>query len=287
MKKAAIYQQKRAGAPGWFNKWVQSPRWLLGFAIVATLCLAVYAAGTVYGQSTAASTLGMAYGIAAAIVGVAVVAYGGRRRAQRIRSLGRTWYYLEVHVYGGVLFLLLVFMHTAFRVPQGLLTWLLWVTSLWMTVSGLFGLVLQKWIPTLLASGLSVEVHVDRIPDLIVELRNRADALVETAAEPVRALYRREVAPVMEGPQPRWIYYIDATGGFRSKARRFEHIRRLLPGADQAALDELLELYRTKLEMDAHFTLQRTLRAWLYLHVPAAILMFGLLVLHVFFVLYY
>ncbi len=287
MKKTAIYQPKRPGAPGWFNKWVQSPRWLIGFAIVATLCLAVYSVGAMYGQTTAGSTLGMSYGVAAAIAGVAVVAYGGRRRAQRIRSLGRTWYYLEIHVYGGVLFLLLVFMHTAFRVPSGILTWVLWAASLWMTATGLFGLVLQKWIPTLLASGLSTEVHLDRIPELIVEMRLRAEALLESAAEPVRALYRREVAPVMAGPQPRWIYYVDATGGFRSRARPFERIRGLLPDADRAALDEILELYRTKLEMDAHFTLQRTLRLWLFLHVPAAVLMFGLLALHVFFVLYY
>ena len=287
MKKSAIFQLKRARAPAWFNKWVQSPIWLTGFTIVALVCVTVYVLDVILGQAVPASPLGVGYGIAAAVVAVSVVAYGGRRRAQRIRSLGRTWHYLEVHVYGGALFLLLMFMHTAFRVPHGVLTWWLWAASLWLTVSGLLGLVLQKWIPTLLTSGLSTEVHLARIPELIVELRQRAEAIVESAIEPVRALYRRDVAPVLAGPQPKWIYYIDATGGFRSKARRFEHIRALLVETDRQALDELLELYRTKLEMDAHFTLQRTLRVWLYLHVPVALLMFGLLALHVFFVLYY
>jgi hypothetical protein len=287
MKKTAIYQQKRPGAPDWFNKWVQSPQWLLGFAIVSLLCVTVYAAGSMFVPAVSAGALTTAYGIAAALVSVAVVAYGGRRRAQRVRSLGRTWYYLEVHVYGGALFLLLMLMHSSFRLPQGVLTWWLWAASLYLTVSGLLGLVLQKWIPTLLASGLSVEVHLDRIPDLIVETRQRAEALLESAAEPVRAVYEREIAPVMVGPQPRWIYFVDATGGFRSRARRIEHIRRLLPESDRAVLDEMLELYRTKLEMDAHFTLQRVLRLWLYLHVPVALLMFGLLAMHVLFVLYY
>ncbi len=287
MKKTAIYQRKRAGAPGWFNKWVQSPQWLIGFAIVATVCLAVYASGVLVWQTTPRSGLGMSYGIAAALVAVAVVAYGGRRRAQRIRSLGRTWYYLEVHVYGGAIFLLLMLMHSGFQLPTGVLTAWLWGASLWLTASGLFGLALQKWIPTLLASGLSVEVHLDRIPELITEMRERAEALMHNAAEPVRALYRREVAPVMVGPQPRWIYFIDATGGFRSRARRFDHLRGLLAESDRAALNELQDLYRTKLEMDAHYTLQRTLRAWLYLHIPVSLLMFGLLLLHVFFVFYY
>lgn len=287
MKKTAIYQRKRAGAPAWFNKWVQSPQWLLGFGVVSAVCLALYVSGVFFWQTTPRSGLGMSYGIAAALVALAVVAYGGRRRLQRVRSLGRSWYYLEVHVYGGVIFLLLMLMHSAFRLPQGILTGWLWAASLWLTGSGLFGLVLQKWIPTLLASGLSVEVHLDRIPELITEMRERAQGVVNTAAEPVRALYRRDVAPVMVGPQPRWIYFIDATGGFRSKSRRFERLRGLLSESDRDALDELLELYRTKLEIDAHYTLQRTLRAWLYLHIPVSLLMFGLLLLHVFFVLYY
>lgn len=287
MKKTAMYQRRREGASGWFNKWVQSPQWLLGFSVLAAICLVAYVVGKIFGHAEPSSRLGMAYGIMAALVSVAVMAYGGRRRAQRLRVLGRTWYYLEVHVYGGLLFVLLLLLHTSFRVPPGTLTWWLWASSLWLTLSGLFGLVLQKWIPTLLTSSLSVEVHLDRIPELIIEMRERAEALVANASEPVRGLYRREVAPVMTGPQPKPIYYVDATGGFRSKARTFEHLRNLLVESERTTLDEIQELYRTKLEMDAHYTLQRTLRAWLYLHIPAALLMFGLLGLHILFVLYY
>ncbi len=287
MKTIATFQQKGQGTPGLFNKLVRSPRWMLGFAVVSLVCVAVYATGIMFARALPASPLGMAFGTAAAVVSVAVVAYGGRRRAQRVRSLGQTRHYLNVHVYGGALFLLLMLMHSSFRMPQGVLTWWLWATSLYLTASGLLGLVLQKWIPTLLASGLSVEVHLDRIPELIGEMRQRAESLLDDAAEPVRAVYRRDVAPVMLGPQARWIYFIDPAGGFRSKARRFEHIRGLLLESDRAALDEIQELFRTKLELDAHYTLQRALRIWLSLHVPAALLMFGLLALHVLFVLYY
>ena len=287
MKKTAIYQPKRAGAPAWLNKLVQSPVWLLGFCIVVAVCLVVYAVGSSLGQVGPRTTWGMGYGIAAATVLLGVALYGGRRRALALRFLGRSWHYLEFHVYGGLVFMLLVLMHTAFRVPQGVLTWWLWFLSIWVVASGLLGLALQKWIPTLLASGLSKEVHFDRIPDLIGEVRRRAEELVRVASEPVRELYRRELAPALVGPQPKWSYYVDVAGGTRSKARHFERVRGLLPEDERARLDELRELYRTKLEMDAHYTLQRALRGWLYLHVPVSVVLLGLLILHVFFVLYY
>jgi len=158
---------------------------------------------------------------------------------------------------------------------------------MWVVGSGLLGLVVQKWIPTLLASGLSAEVHFDRIPDLVAEIRVRAEELARTASEPIRGLYRREVAPALTGPQAKWIYYVDVTGGIRAQSRHFEHVRAIVPEEERTRLDTLHDLYRTKLEMDAHYTLQKALRGWLYLHVPVAVVLLALLVLHVFFVLYY
>ena len=56
---------------------------------------------------------------------------------------------------------------------------------------------------------------------------------------------------------------------------------------EREKLLQLQSLFETKLEMDAHFTLQWTLRAWLYLHVPTSLLLLALVVVHVGTVLYY
>ena len=287
MKKTAGFQRARRHAQPRLDKQVLSRRWLRAFGFVAAAGAVVYAAGVLGGATGPATSWGMAYGIAAVVVLVGVLAHGGRRRALGLRVLGRSWHYLQVHVYGGLLFILLMFMHVGFRMPQGVLTWWLWFLSLWVVGTGLFGLALQKGIPTLLASGLQVEVHFDRIPELIAEVRARAEELARTASEPVRVLYRQEVAPVLNGLQPRWIYYMDVTGGYQAKARHFDQVRKLLPEDERARLDDLHELYRTKMGMDAHYTLQRGLRLWLYLHVPAAVVVLGLVALHIFFVFYY
>jgi hypothetical protein len=61
----------------------------------------------------------------------------------------------------------------------------------------------------------------------------------------------------------------------------------LLPTEEREKLDELERLYRAKLEIDAHFTLQRPLRWWLYAHLPPAIVLLALLLLHLYTVLFY
>ncbi len=286
MKKTAIHQTKRRDDPRWFNKWVQSPRWFLGFWIAVAVCLALYGLNAFFGRIHPGSAWGLGFGISAAVLFVAVFAYAVRRRTMRFRP-GRTWYYLQVHVYGGTLFILLMFMHVGFKVPQGLLTWWLWALSLWVVGSGLLGIVLQKWIPTLLNSGLSIEVHYDRIPQLVEALKQRADTLVTSCDAPIQTFYRKHLALALARPEARLIYYVDITGGLHARTRQFDQLRALLPPPEQEKLGALQDMYRTKLEIDAHFTLQKALRWWLYLHVPVSILLIALLALHIFAVLYY
>ena len=286
MKKSALYQRKRPGASRLSNKWIQSPRWFLGFWIAVGVCLIVYLANALFGQVHPGNALGLTFGILAAVLFLAVFAYSLRRRLMRFRP-GRTWYYLQVHVYGGALFMLLVFMHSGFTVPKGVLTWWLWLLSIWVVGSGLLGIVLQKWIPMLLNSGLSIEVHYDRIPELITDLRHRAETLVKSCDYATREFYRKTLAPILATPQTRLIYYLDVTGGIQARTEQFDYLRALLPADEQQKLDDLQAMYKTKLEIDAHYTLQKALRWWLYLHVPVSLVLIVLLALHIFAVVYY
>jgi hypothetical protein len=281
MRKTAAYQLKRPDAPAWQNKWIQSPRWLFASTVLILACVVLYGVSVALGHDRGSSVWGLAYGIAATVVLALVMAYAVRRRTLRVRRLGRSWTYLELHVYGGVIFLLLVGMHTSFRVPQGTLTVVLWLLSLWVVGTGLFGVALQKWIPTVLNQGLSIEVQAARVPELVKASAQRAEQLVSRASEPVREFYNRVVAPRIHGVQPRWMYYVDAPGDTHAQADQFAFLRTVVTGEERELLDELEVLYRSKLEMDAHYTLQRALRWWLRLHVPAAVILWALLALHV------
>lgn len=264
--------------------------WILALVAATALLLAVFAANSVLGDVRSGNAWGLSYGAAAALLLVASALYGVRRRTMRISTrigAGPARLWLPLHTLVGTLFLLLVLMHSGFRLPEGWVTWGLWLLSFWTVASGLFGLVLQRWIPRKLTSGLSLEVHYDRIPELVTETRARADKLAESCGETVRGFYERRVERVFRGPRWRWLYFVDAGGGIRSSLREFDFLAERLAGEERARLEELRLLMISKSEMDAHYTLQSALRAWLYLHVPATAALLGLLAIHLFTIFYY
>ena len=265
-------------------------RWHRGAQIAAALCLAVLLLNVALSTLSPSSPWGLSYGVAATVLMIGAALLGLRRRTMHLATrwkLGSSRAWLLFHIYGGALFLLLVLMHSAFRVPTGGLTWWLWAISIWTVASGLLGLVLQRWIPRVLASGLSIEVIYERIPELVAELRQRAQELVATCGEPIQQLYARSVEPVLATPQRRLIYFVDITGGVRSRRRDFDYLRSLLGSEERVKLAELQQLFETKLEIDAHYSLQRLLRVWLWLHLPTSLVLVALLVLHVWTVIYY
>ena len=260
------------------------------FGIGALLCLAVYAGGSFVETPRPSSWWGLSYGIAAAVLVIATALYGLRRRMPGLAArfkLGRAQVWLDFHLWGGGLFLVLMLMHSAFQLPTGLVTWCLWLLGLWTVATGLAGRFLQLWLPRALGSGLATEALYERIPELVDELRQRAEKVAADAPETVRGLYMRHLAPVLAGPQPRWIYFIDITGGRKAQLTEVDYLRRFLGGNERERLEELAGLVRTKIDLDAQYTLERLLRVWLWAHLPPVILLIAFLVLHVFAVLYY
>lgn len=262
---------------------VRSPRALVAFGIVTGLLCLFYLLNLVFDRVSPGNLWGIAYGTLAALLMVGVALLGIRRRAMKLaakRPLGAVKGWLQFHLYGGTLSLLLTGMHTGFSVPSGLLELWLWILTLWVTISGLFGVVIQKTIPRVLCTGLGVEVVYERIPDLVREIQERAKNIVADCTEPVRDFYRRNMAAILTLPQFRMAEAVKMAGGLQMHLRQFDYLRRVLSTDEQERLAQLHRLYKTKLEIDVHYTLQTVLRVWLYSHVPASLILLALLGLH-------
>ena len=263
----------------------------LGLSVAIAIALVgLYAAGAWKWGTASGSGLSLAFGWAAAALLLAVSALGLRKRALGLASrlgAGRSRLWLAVHLYGGSIFLLLVFLHSDFGWPHGWVTTWLWGLSLWTVATGLVGRGLQLWIPRLLTSGLSNEVLYERIPELVANLGARAKKLAEGGGPEISDLYERKIAAEFAAPVRSWRYFFDITGGARERLRPLRYLRRKLGDDEGRQLDELESLYRAKLEIDAHFTLQQTLRTWLWLHLPTSLLLWVFLGLHLWGVLRY
>lgn len=265
-------------------------RWR-AFALLLGLVMLIawLAAGWLRGGVRSGDPVGMTFGIVATAWLVLVALYGVRRRMMGWASrfgLGRARAWLFLHVYGGLLFLLAFVLHAGLAWPTGLLSWALWLLSFWTVLTGLLGLFFQRTVPRLLASGSTLEVNYERIPELVAEIRRRAEHLVADAEAPVRGLYARRLAPVLASPRRDLSVFLDA-GGWHRHLDSVVRTQELLSGEERRQVEELEGLVRAKLDLDAHYTLQQVLRGWLWLHVPASALLVALVALHIGAVIYY
>jgi hypothetical protein len=229
--------------------------------------------------------LGLAFGFLAATLFVFEMLYPARRPKARPLFTARNW--IQAHVYLGVLAMLAVILHAGCSWPHGGMGWWLFLLSLWTTATGLLGVGLQKWIPAALAEGLRVEALYERIPELVQKLLAEADTAMQGAGDVLERFYRSEVRDAMGRVKPSWSYLMDVRGGRDRALEPFRRMARFVDPEEKDRLEDLTNLYTEKMELDAHYSLQRILRAWIVLHAPPAGVLMALLLVHVFGWLWY
>ena len=241
---------------------VKSVVWWRVFLVGVGVSVAAPVVELTLGAPGGAAAWTVGYGAAAATLLGGAMAYAGRRRAPR-RGPGASYHWLQFHVYGGTLFLVLVLLHTGLRLPNGAIGWGLWTTAVWVVATGLVGVLIQKWVPTALSSGLTTEVHYDRIPELVAHVRGKVEDLVAVAddgAASIRAGRATDAADLLRG------YH-------RRDDAHDDHLKQFL--GDDCRVDELRTLLR--LEMDGNTRCRRR-RA----HVPVAVALSVLVAFHLF-----
>jgi len=258
----------------------KSRPWFLGFASATGLLLVAYAATAWFRSVSPARGAGLIFGILAAILLGLCMALSLRKRFKHL-ALGRTLHWSQLHVYGGTLFLILMLMHMGFGLPSGFQTWLIFLLALFVSLSGAVGVWLQKWIPHTMSSGLQVEAIYERIPELIQGLRAEARQVVTGASQALADFHRAQLEPALAGPQPSLNFLLDVTGGRLQQMMVFTHVSARLTAAEKEKLEDLKQILIEKNNLDAQLSLQRVLRFWLLLHIPASATLLALVLVHI------
>jgi hypothetical protein len=89
------------------------------------------------------------------------------------------------------------------------------------------------------------------------------------------------VQPAIAGLTPSWSYLLDVHSGRDRRLATFDHIQSFITAEDKDRLADLKSLVTEKIELDAHYSLQRLLRLWPVVHVPPAILLLAAVVAHI------
>lgn len=248
-------------------------------AAVGLLMVVVYAVAAWLTPWSPKRGLGLGYGILATLVFVFEMAYPYRR--SRARPLGTARRWLQVHVYAGALAFLAVLIHSDFHWPGGLMGWGLLLLSGWTTLSGLVGVWLQKWLPSVMAEGLRVEALYERIPAIVEHLLGEADALAANTSEVLERFYLAEVRPRLATVEPSWSYLLDVRAGRERALEPFRRMGSFVDPSEKDVVNDLSMIRMEKMDLDVHYSLQGILRRWLIFHVPPAALMMALLLVHI------
>jgi hypothetical protein len=86
----------------------------------------------------------------------------------------------------------------------------------------------------------------------------------------------------MSQVSPSRSYWWDVRAGREAALEELRRMSQFVAPEEKEVVEDLGKIYAEKLELDAHYTLQGLLRSWLWIHVPPAGALMGLVVIHVF-----
>src|SRR5438876_4602680 len=166
-------------------------RWLIGTALAAVIATAAYvpyATGRLNGPS-GGSWPGLTFGV----VGFALMLYAGAlgvRRKVPTWRIGRATTWMKGHLWLGLLSYVLILFHSGFNLSDGL-TLVLMVLFTVVLVTGIYGVILQQFLPRMMLLRIPLETVYEQIDAVVAQLRAEADGLVSAVAGPLPAVEER------------------------------------------------------------------------------------------------
>jgi len=293
-------------------------RWIvtcLALLVLASAGYVVYTSRTL-GGPRGGSWPGLVYGGA----GLALMLYAGalglRRRVPTWR-VGRATTWMKGHLWLGLLSYALILFHSGFQLG-GPLTLSLMALFTVVLASGVYGVVLQQYVPRLMLARVPLETVYEQIDSVVRQLRDEADGLVAAAAGPLPEAMgpsgderpsgggpRRETATVVlrprsvlsptlpDGAGMKEIYLTEIrpylSPGKTPDARLstsavaaalFRHLRTLVPPALHETLQELEAICDERRQLAEQKRLHHWLHGWLLVHVPLSMALLLLAVVH-------
>ena len=207
-----------------------------------------------------------------------LTAYNARKKLAFLPLLSsQTW--LRAHSWIGMLAALVFVMHLRGRVPTGAFEGVLAALFLGVTLSGIAGWWLSRVLPRRLSSA-GGEVPYERIPVILRDLRQRAEALVvsgipSAGATTLADFYAARLRGFFAGSANLGPHLFGSTRAVNTLLADLGGVERYLNASERKAAQDLAALVRQKDALDLHRTTQLVLKGWLFVHIP---LTYGLLV---------
>lgn len=285
--------------------------WLIASLVILGVATAVYVpyAASSPGGPSGGTAIGLAFGI----IGSAFMVFSGLLAARKKVALwrvGRAQAWMRGHLWLGFLSLPLILFHAGFH-SGGPLTTVLLVLVIVVVASGVFGAVLQHYIPNVMTAEVPFETVFEQIDHVRSQILAEAEELIgrvsaplslvmaapsgdlaatadealgaEEATAPLRDFFEGEMRPFLENPRGRGQRLADP----QAARAIFKGLRALLPAGAEDTLKSLEEICEEERQLRRQVRLHHLLHDWLLLHIPLSFALLLLGAVHAFMALRY
>jgi hypothetical protein len=216
------------------------------------------------------------------------------RKKVPVWRLGRAQTWMRGHLWLGLLSLPLILFHGGFRFG-GPLTSVLMVLLIVVVASGIFGALLQHYMPPLMTTRIPMETIFEQIDRVRAQLLAEADGIVEAACGPLNSqsaapaagsrssvatatiattdtlplcnFYSRDMRPFLQQQRAQ----VAALSNPAKADGIFEGLRTLLPVALHATVKNLEDICEEERQLRRQIRYHHWLHGWLMLHVPLSL----------------
>lgn len=210
--------------------------------------------------------------------------YNARKKLPFL-PLGKARNWLKLHLYLGWFVVVAFFIHLDFKVPTGVLESAIAVLFFVVAASGILGAWISRTLPKRLTRR-GEEVIFERIPVFIAKLRQEADELAtrsveQTQSTSVADFYIAYLKPWFAGPRDFWQHILELNTRRYELDQRFDTLNRYLNAGEREIASELHAIVCKKNDLDHHHALQKVLKVWLFVHIPATYSLLVLVAVHI------
>jgi len=225
--------------------------------------------------------IGHGYGIAGSLlVIIGVVVYIIRKRVKRFMRLGLLKHWLEFHIFLCSLGPLLILFHTAFKFG-GIISIGFW-SMMAVVISGIVGRFIYLQIPR---SIQGKELSIDDLEKLDDEINNKLRKVYGVDEKIIATIHGYSYSQKSSNSISRSVLII--LNSFFTNLKFISRIKRSLKhyNISKTAMKDVISAIRTKLVLQRRIkilmSMQRLFKYWHVAHLPFAVIMFLILLVHV------
>ena len=252
------------------------------------------------GGPSGGSWYGLIYGIIGSAMMLFAMLLGLKKRVRTLR-IGRAYYWLQGHVWLGLLAYPIILLHSGFRWGGMYTEILMWMFTI-VVISGIIGIVIQQYMPSKILHEVKFETIYEQVDHVVFQLHEEAEELVRTAiGESGGEAFEMEVVPAggttatlqeknLVGARTFTDFYVTHVkpylgrtipAGTKLKTEAaakvaFEQVRAVLPSSMQEPLTDLAAIVEERRQLANQKRMHHILHGWLIVHVP---LSYGLMLL--------